>query len=64
MAIEDGVALAALLPFPTATGDVPARLRLLQDCRKARVDRIQEHTRRNGRDLNDPLHPTFSGELA
>ncbi|EED12053.1 zeaxanthin epoxidase, putative [Talaromyces stipitatus ATCC 10500] len=50
MAIEDGASLAALFPLGTAKSDVFDRLRLYEQCRKDRVERIQEFTRKNGRD--------------
>lgn len=49
-AIEDGVALATLLPLGTAVQDIPRRLQLYEQCRKERVDWVQESTRCRGKD--------------
>ncbi|KAB2575981.1 Monooxygenase FAD-binding protein [Lasiodiplodia theobromae] len=49
-AIEDGVALAALLPLGTTVQDIPRRLQLYEQCRKERVDWVQETTRCRGKD--------------
>jgi salicylate hydroxylase len=54
MAIEDGVALAALLPLGTSADDISSRLQLYMKCRKERVQRIQILTRENGKGSNDP----------
>ena len=48
-AIEDGVALAALLPLGTRP-DVSERLQLYQQCRYERAHTIQEFTRTAGKD--------------
>lgn len=50
MAIEDGVSIAAMLPFGTGPDEVPSRLALYEQARKARVARVQEYTRRSGQD--------------
>ncbi|PNS17299.1 Zinc finger protein rsv2 [Sphaceloma murrayae] len=47
-AIEDAVALAALLPLGTSPEEVPERLELYLKQRKHRADRIQEFTRISG----------------
>ncbi|KAH0606848.1 uncharacterized protein H6S33_003682 [Morchella sextelata] len=50
-AIEDAIALAALLPLPqTSPTDVPERLRLYQQARFERVGLIQQHSREVGRE--------------
>lgn len=53
MAIEDAAAFAALLEPGTVSCDVPEKLRMYQECRQERADRIQEFTRKNGRDLDN-----------
>lgn len=53
MAIEDAAALAALLRPGTASRDIPERLKMYQECRQDRANRIQEFTRKNGRDLDN-----------
>ena len=50
-AIEDGVALGVLLPFGTKPADVPARLKLYEECRKERAEMVQEFTRQSGADI-------------
>ncbi|KAH6652555.1 hypothetical protein BKA67DRAFT_293608 [Truncatella angustata] len=62
MAIEDSAALAALLPLGTEAIDIPAKLKIWEDCRKERVERIRDFTRRNGRSPNDPAAPRPSYE--
>jgi len=52
-AIEDAASIAALLPAGTKPEEVPDRLRLYEQCRKVRADRIQEYTRLAGRDLDE-----------
>jgi len=49
MAIEDGIALAVLLPGDLAKAEVPERLKLYEKARHGRVTRIQEYTRESGR---------------
>ncbi|PLB48304.1 FAD/NAD(P)-binding domain-containing protein [Aspergillus steynii IBT 23096] len=44
-AIEDGAALAALLPVGTCPGDVPARLKLYMKCRYERATLVQDLSR-------------------
>ncbi|KAF9892296.1 hypothetical protein FE257_002073 [Aspergillus nanangensis] len=44
-AIEDGAALAALLPLGTTPGDIPSRLQLYMDCRHARATLVQNFSR-------------------
>ncbi|KAI4594293.1 hypothetical protein KJ359_008568 [Pestalotiopsis sp. 9143b] len=53
MAIEDAATLAALLRPGTASRDVPERLKMYQECRQDRANRIQEFTRKNGRDMGN-----------
>lgn len=62
MAIEDGASLAVLFPLGTSRSDVVDRLRLYEQCRKDRVERIQEFTRRNGRDPGSSEGPRPSGK--
>ncbi len=50
-AIEDGVSLGVLLPINTKPAEVPARLKLYQECRKERAETIQEYTRISGEDI-------------
>lgn len=50
MATKDSASLAALFPLGTTGSDVLDRLRLYERRRKGRVGRIQEFTRKNGRD--------------
>lgn len=57
MAIEDGAALAALLPAGTAASQIPAQLRLWQECRRSRVEHILGFSIRNGRDPGNPEFP-------
>ncbi|OTB01184.1 hypothetical protein M426DRAFT_223073 [Hypoxylon sp. CI-4A] len=58
MAIEDGVSLAAVLPRGnTPLTEIPERLRLFETCRRERANRVQEYTRRNGKNPNDKDHP-------
>ncbi|GAB7344283.1 hypothetical protein MBLNU457_2156t2 [Dothideomycetes sp. NU457] len=47
-AIEDAVSLGAVLPLGTKKEEVNERLKLYQECRKARADRIQHYTRLAG----------------
>ncbi|KAG0129564.1 hypothetical protein HOY82DRAFT_487982 [Tuber indicum] len=47
-AIEDGVALAAVLPLGTKKEDVVDRLKLYQECRYERATRVQDVTRMLG----------------
>ncbi|KAJ5751897.1 Salicylate hydroxylase [Penicillium odoratum] len=49
MAIEDGIALAVLLPGDLSKAEVPERLKLYEKARHGRVTRIQEYTRESGR---------------
>jgi hypothetical protein len=63
MAIEDGIALAALLPLGTPVDAISSRLQLYLKCRKERVERIQTLTRQNGRDPDDPVSKRLSCEF-
>lgn len=49
-AIEDAVALAALLPLGTSRKDIPERLQLYNECRYERSHKIQDFTRTAGKD--------------
>jgi hypothetical protein len=49
-AIEDAVALAALLPLGTSRQDIPERLQLYNECRYERAHKIQDFTRTAGKD--------------
>ncbi|KAH8691281.1 hypothetical protein BGW36DRAFT_431834 [Talaromyces proteolyticus] len=42
MSIEDAVSLSAMLPKNTPHQEIPARLKLLQECRKARVESVKK----------------------
>lgn len=52
-AIEDGVALAALLPLGTVPEDVPEILKLYEKCRYDRAHKIQDFTRIAGKDADE-----------
>lgn len=52
MAMEDALSLAAVLQ-DSPREEIPERLKLYQECRKYRADRIQEYTRMAGRDLSE-----------
>ncbi|KAL3428855.1 hypothetical protein BDV09DRAFT_181349 [Aspergillus tetrazonus] len=49
MAIEDGISLAVMLPQGVPREEVPARLKLYEYARHARVTQVQEYTRESGR---------------
>ncbi|KAI8286063.1 hypothetical protein K4K60_000757 [Colletotrichum sp. SAR11_57] len=49
-AMEDGAALAVVLPKGTSPEDVPERLRLYQQIRLTRAHAIQEYSRQAGKD--------------
>ncbi|KAK4891432.1 hypothetical protein LTR27_009927 [Elasticomyces elasticus] len=49
-AIEDGVALAAVLPMGTTPADVKERLQIFEECRYERAHKIQSFTRTAGMD--------------
>lgn len=48
--MEDGAALAVVLPKGTSPEDVPERLRLYQQIRLTRAHAIQEYSRQAGKD--------------
>ncbi|KAK1086913.1 hypothetical protein LTR33_001333 [Friedmanniomyces endolithicus] len=52
-AIEDGVALAAVLPFGTKPSEIKDRLQIFEECRYERAHRIQGYTRTAGMDTAD-----------
>ncbi|EFX04464.1 FAD-binding domain containing protein [Grosmannia clavigera kw1407] len=52
-AIEDATALAAVLHKGVQAADVAERLQLYQDIRYVRANKIQEFSRKAGRDLDD-----------
>jgi len=52
-AIEDAVALAALLPLGTTRHDIPKRLTLYNECRYERAHKIQDFTRTAGKDAGE-----------
>ena len=61
-AIEDAASLAAMLPRDAVdAAEIPARLRLYEQCRHERASAIQEFTRQSGRDRDrgreDPNSP-------
>jgi hypothetical protein len=49
-AIEDGLALAAVLPLGTTPDEVPDRLTVYEQCRYERAHRVQSYTRTAGLD--------------
>ncbi|EWY94922.1 salicylate hydroxylase [Fusarium oxysporum NRRL 32931] len=53
VAIEDAASLAVVLPLGTSPEEVPERLRLYQDFRYDRANRIQEFSRQAGKDKPD-----------
>jgi 2-polyprenyl-6-methoxyphenol hydroxylase-like FAD-dependent oxidoreductase len=53
VAIEDAAALAVVLPLGVAPQEVPERLKLYEDIRKERADRIQQYSRLAGKDLTE-----------
>lgn len=53
VAIEDAASLAAVLPAGTRPEEVPERLKLYENIRKVRADRIQQHSRIAGKDLDE-----------
>ncbi|KAF4334663.1 salicylate hydroxylase [Fusarium beomiforme] len=53
VAIEDAAALAVVLPQGTTAEQVPERLRLYQNARYERANRIQEYSRKAGKDSVD-----------
>jgi hypothetical protein len=52
-AIEDAVALAALLPLGTSRQEIPDRLQLYNECRYERAHKIQDFTRTAGKDASE-----------
>lgn len=52
-AIEDAVALAALLPLGTSRDEIPERLALYNECRYERSHKIQDFTRTAGKDASE-----------
>lgn len=54
VAIEDAVALTVVLPLGTKPSDVPERLKLYEQFRYERANKIQEYTRVAGRDRTEP----------
>ncbi|KAI5212844.1 FAD/NAD(P)-binding domain-containing protein [Aureobasidium subglaciale] len=52
-AMEDAVSLAAILPYGTTKEDIPERLRLYEQCRRERANRIQDGTRLSGTSQKD-----------
>lgn len=53
-AVEDAVALAVVLEQGLNKNDIPDRLRLYQDIRKERAEKIQYYSRINGQDSLNP----------
>ena len=53
MAIEDGVALAAVLPHDTPQDEINERLKIYEKCRYERAHKVQEYTRMSGRDQEE-----------
>jgi 2-polyprenyl-6-methoxyphenol hydroxylase-like FAD-dependent oxidoreductase len=56
VAIEDAAALAVVLPMGTKPEEVAERLKLYQDIRMERANRIQEYSRLAGRDLESQVN--------
>jgi 2-polyprenyl-6-methoxyphenol hydroxylase-like FAD-dependent oxidoreductase len=52
-AIEDAAALAVCFPSDTPASEVPARLKLYEEIRYERANRIQEYSRMAGLDLKE-----------
>ncbi|KAK4542358.1 hypothetical protein LTR36_006814 [Oleoguttula mirabilis] len=50
-AIEDAIALAAVLPLGTSASDIPDRLQIYEQCRYERAHKVQEFTRTAGKDM-------------
>ncbi|KAJ5369081.1 uncharacterized protein N7496_008841 [Penicillium cataractarum] len=61
MAIEDGASIGALFPLGTSRADIPSRLQMYEQCRKDRVERIQDFTRRSGRNNDGSEGPRPKG---
>lgn len=53
-AMEDAVALGVVLESGVKSGEVPARLKLFDEIRRGRADRIQDYSRRAGADAVEP----------
>ncbi|KAM5349873.1 hypothetical protein ACJ41O_006378 [Fusarium nematophilum] len=53
VAMEDAVSLAVVLQRGTTADEVPERLRLYEDIRYDRANKIQEHSRWAGKDIRD-----------
>jgi hypothetical protein len=53
VAIEDAASLAVVLPLGTKPGEVVERLKLYEEIRMERANRIQEYSRLAGADLDD-----------
>jgi hypothetical protein len=51
--MEDAVSLAAILPYGTPKEDIPERLRLYEQCRRERANKIQDGTRLSGTSQKD-----------
>lgn len=52
-AMEDAVALAAVLPFDTPRSDIADRLKLYEECRYERAHKMQHFTHLAGRHPKD-----------
>ncbi|EAT85338.2 hypothetical protein SNOG_07872 [Parastagonospora nodorum SN15] len=61
VAIEDAAALAVVLPMGTKPEEVAERLKLYQDIRMERANKIQEYSRLAGRDLESQVNVDMYG---
>ncbi|KAH7014592.1 uncharacterized protein B0I36DRAFT_355783 [Microdochium trichocladiopsis] len=59
VAMEDAVALSALLPLGVTPEDIPERLALYQKLRDERAHRIQEISRMMGEDMDEEARKNF-----
>lgn len=53
VAIEDAASLAVLLHRGVGPEEIPERLKLYENCRMERANKIQQYTRLSGRDLDE-----------
>ncbi|TDZ14512.1 FAD-dependent monooxygenase OpS4 [Colletotrichum orbiculare MAFF 240422] len=61
-AVEDAIALSAMLPLGTRADDVPRRLRWYEECRRDRATKIQEFSRLRGREASGQRGEPAAGE--
>lgn len=60
VAMEDAVALTALLPLGVTPEDIPERLALYEKVRDERAHRIQEVSRMMGEDMDEEARRNFN----